>query len=92
MSNKFEGEGINLYCRTCPYIHRIDPEHDNVFTKTNVKDRKKVEDVFDNQWAGANTTKATCQKCGHQEAAFIEFQIRSADEPMTQFYKVSRAL
>jgi len=30
---------------------------------------------------------ATCPYCGHGEAAFKEFQTRSADEPATLFYR-----
>jgi len=30
---------------------------------------------------------ATCPYCGHGEAAFREFQTRSADEPATLFYR-----
>ena len=28
-----------------------------------------------------------CEKCGHHEAFFMQIQIRSADEPMTTFYR-----
>ena len=31
------------------------------------------------------------EKCENREAYFRQVQIRSADEPMTTFYKVSRA-
>lgn len=31
---------------------------------------------------------ANCPKCGHNEAYFMQLQIRSADEPMTTFFKV----
>ena len=30
---------------------------------------------------------ATCSKCGHDRAYYQQLQIRSADEPMTTFYK-----
>jgi len=29
----------------------------------------------------------TCEKCGNKEAYFMQIQIRSADEPMTTFYR-----
>lgn len=32
---------------------------------------------------------ALCPACGHRRAYFMQLQIRSADEPMTTFYKVS---
>ena len=30
---------------------------------------------------------ATCPKCSNQRAYFMQIQIRSADEPMSTFYK-----
>ncbi len=36
------------------------------------------------------TVPVTCPKCGHDKAQFIEMQIRSADEPMTQFFKCAK--
>ena len=32
-------------------------------------------------------TAVVCEKCGHHEAFFMQIQIRSADEPMTTFYR-----
>ena len=32
-------------------------------------------------------TEATCPKCDHGLAYFMQIQIRSADEPMSTFYK-----
>lgn len=34
--------------------------------------------------------KKNCDKCGHETAAFYEMQTRSADEPMTTFYRCLR--
>lgn len=55
--------------------------------------RKEREDVFggEKQWDDADKTKIQCPKdgCDGDEAAFYQVQIRSADEPMTGFYKVS---
>ena len=44
------------------------------------------------QWDNADKIKTQCPKngCDGEEAAFFQMQIRSADEPMTMFYKVSR--
>lgn len=35
----------------------------------------------------AITVTAVCPTCGHKEAYFRQMQLRSADEPMTSFYK-----
>ena len=42
-------------------------------------------------WDNAQKQKTQCPKedCGGMEAAYFQVQIRSADEPMTSFYKVS---
>lgn len=33
------------------------------------------------------TLIVTCPKCGHTEAFYMQIQTRSADEPMTIYYK-----
>jgi len=40
-------------------------------------------------WSGAATTGVACPRvgCDSSRAAFIEVQIRSADEPATLFYR-----
>jgi len=80
-----EGGGLKLYCQTCPYEHAI--------TET-IRDpvkisRKQVDDVLggDDAWKNVDKTSATCPKCDHGQAYFMQIQIRSADEPMSTFYK-----
>ena len=43
------------------------------------------------QWDNAQRASMQCPKegCDGDEAAYYQVQIRSADEPMTSFYKVS---
>jgi len=36
------------------------------------------------------TTEVVCPKCGHREAYYWSVQTRSADEPMTQFFRCRR--
>ena len=54
--------------------------------------KKEIEDVFGGPgaWDNAQKGQAQCPKdgCDGEEAAFFQVQIRSADEPMTTFYKV----
>lgn len=38
-------------------------------------------------WENVDATEATCPKCEHKRAYFMQIQTRSADEPMTTFYK-----
>lgn len=54
--------------------------------------RKEREDVYGGPGAWDNAQKADVQcadsACNGTEAAYYQVQIRSADEPMTSFYKV----
>ena len=40
-----------------------------------------------NSLAPVKSTAAVCPQCGHKEAFYRQMQLRSADEPMTTFYK-----
>lgn len=55
-------------------------------------ERKEREDVFGGpgEWDNADKTSVQCPKegCNGNQAAYFQVQIRSADEPMTSFYKV----
>ncbi|KAG0045926.1 DNA-directed RNA polymerase III subunit RPC10 [Gryganskiella cystojenkinii] len=74
-----------LYCQTCPYVYPI--------AKTIVQrkrlDRKQVDDVLggDEAWQNVDQTEALCPKCEFDRAYYMQIQTRSADEPMTTFYK-----
>jgi DNA-directed RNA polymerase III subunit RPC11 len=51
--------------------------------------RKAVDDVLGGEeaWQNVDQTEAVCAKCNHTRAYFTQHQLRSADEPMTIFYK-----
>lgn len=52
---------------------------------------KEVDEVIgDEMWATAQTIDISCQKCSNTKAYFKEFQTRSADEPMTQFFRCTK--
>ncbi|KAK4877425.1 hypothetical protein RN001_009931 [Aquatica leii] len=38
-------------------------------------------------WKNVDSTEETCPKCSHPKAYFMQLQTRSADEPMTTFYR-----
>lgn len=81
--------GLNrLECRTCPYEYAIT---EPLYSRR-VFHRKEREDVFGGPgaWDNAQKGKAQCpaEGCDGEEAAFFQVQIRSADEPMTSFFKV----
>lgn len=53
-------------------------------------ERKKVDDVLGGEkaWENVDQADARCPACDNPRAYFMQIQIRSADEPMTIFYKV----
>mmetsp|Transcript_9294 Transcript_9294/g.11140 ORF Transcript_9294/g.11140 Transcript_9294/m.11140 type:complete len:110 (-) Transcript_9294:962-1291(-) len=74
-------------CPVCPYISKID-----VVTPVTVRttlNSKKVDDVLGGEeaWKNVPETDAVCPNCNHKRAYYMQFQTRSADEPMTVFYK-----
>ena len=77
-----------LECRTCPYEFAIS---EPLYSRREFT-RKEKEDVFGGPGAWDNAQKHTVQcpaeDCDGNEAAYFQVQIRSADEPMTTFYKV----
>jgi DNA-directed RNA polymerase III subunit RPC11 len=49
--------------------------------------QKTVEDIIGADDEGQDKTSERCPACGHGEAYFKQLQIRSADEPMSVFYR-----
>jgi DNA-directed RNA polymerase III subunit RPC11 len=72
-------------CSTCPFS--CDIRHN--FTNTTKLDRKEVDDILGGAaaWENVDKTAAVCPSCSYHEAYFMQMQIRSADEPMSVFYK-----
>ncbi|KAK0466796.1 uncharacterized protein EV420DRAFT_1505419 [Desarmillaria tabescens] len=80
-------KGYNKWaCNTCPYEFPITKQ---MTSRTRLK-RKEIDDVLggDQAWEHADATQgASCGKCNNDKAYFYQLQIRSADEPMTTFYR-----
>ena len=79
-----------LECRTCPYEFLLTRKY---FERKPMK-RKEVDDVMGGEgaWDNVDQTDAQCPNDACEDgmrAYFYMVQIRSADEPMTTFYKVS---
>ena len=59
-----------------------------------VLERKKVDDVLggDKAWENVDKTEIRCTNpaCDSTEAFYLQIQIRSADEPMTTFYRCAK--
>ncbi|KAI9582480.1 DNA-directed RNA polymerase III subunit RPC10 [Glossina fuscipes] len=86
-------QGVSNYrfsCNTCPYIFNI-----NKKTSTKTFPRlKEVDHVMGGAaaWENVDSTDADCPACSHKKAYFMQMQTRSADEPMTTFYKCANQL
>ena len=54
----------------------------------------QVDDVLGGAaaWENVDATDTVCPKCDHRRAYFMQIQTRSADEPMTTFYKCCAAI
>ncbi|KAI0981700.1 hypothetical protein GJ496_007946 [Pomphorhynchus laevis] len=78
-------EAFRFACNTCPYIHNISRR----IIIRKFTELKKVGDVLggSDAWDNVQKTDAPCPSCNHNQAYFMQIQIRSADEPMTTFYK-----
>jgi DNA-directed RNA polymerase III subunit RPC11 len=52
-------------------------------------EHKAVDEVLGGPeaWKNADQSDANCPKCTNRRAYYQQLQIRSADEPMTTFYK-----
>lgn len=85
-------DGCNkFYCSTCPYEFKINGFQ--IFERNDLE-RKEVDDVLGGEgfWDNVDQTGAQCtvDTCGGDKAYFYQLQIRSADEPMTTFYKCTK--
>ncbi|KAI9856215.1 MAG: RNA polymerase III C11 subunit [Vezdaea acicularis] len=78
-----------LECRTCPYQFIIDKR----YYERRYFPRKEDDDVLGGEGSWDNVDKqddvpCPSESCSNREAYFYQVQIRSADEPMTTFYRV----
>ncbi|KAK7205237.1 hypothetical protein BZA70DRAFT_279377 [Myxozyma melibiosi] len=75
-------------CKSCPYEFPIH-EKMEIYERRAMK-RKQLDDILGGAgaWDNADQTAAQCPKdCGNDRAYYFQLQIRSADEPMTTFYR-----
>ncbi|BAF09622.1 uncharacterized protein [Oryza sativa Japonica Group] len=82
------GNRLRFYCPTCPYVC---PVKNKIVKKARLV-KKEVEPIFSDSDAMKNAPKTTttCPRCQNGEAYYRQMQIRSADEPMSTFYKCCR--
>ncbi|CAG2108907.1 unnamed protein product [Medioppia subpectinata] len=74
-----------MSCPTCPYVHRVSQSIVNrKYPKLKVVDEVLSDSAV---WQTVDSTDEKCPKCDHKRAYFMQLQTRSADEPMTTFYR-----
>src|SRR5438067_2337643 len=76
---------MRYVCPTCTYVYKVKRE---IRSKKYPK-LKQVDDILSeaDAWKNASATDEKCPKCEHDRAYFMQLQTRSADEPMTTFYR-----
>lgn len=74
-----------FFCKTCSYQYALT----GTISRGSTLRKKQVEPILGSKesLAGADTTEKICPRCGHNKAYWVQVQIRSADEPMTEFYR-----
>lgn len=88
-----DSPGNSFYCSTCPYTcSMVGQPPWTVQTITSSSQIKQVDDILGGAaaWANVDRTMTVCPSCNHNEAYFLQMQIRSADEPMSIFYKCTK--
>ena len=82
------GDGMTFWCRTCAFVF---PIRDQRLTISEPLSKIRGDDVLggSDAWKDVAKTDARCpsQTCNSRTAFFRQMQIRSADEPMTTFYR-----
>jgi DNA-directed RNA polymerase subunit M len=77
-----------LKCRSCGHIKRVKGEM-TVSQSIEKTPRDKIIVVEDDS-IPMPVTKATCPKCGHNEAYYWTVQTRRGDEGATEFYRCTK--
>jgi len=71
-------------CSICSYVFKISLAKRRIALQG--KSRADVIDA-ESSWNGVDATDERCPKCSYPRAYFKQMQIRSGDEPMSQFYR-----
>uniref|UniRef100_A0A914C6P6 DNA-directed RNA polymerase subunit n=1 Tax=Acrobeloides nanus TaxID=290746 RepID=A0A914C6P6_9BILA len=76
---------LEFKCQGCGYTLPISkPVTSRVYPRL-----KDLDEVLGgpSAWENAQVTEERCPRCSHNKAYFMQLQTRSADEPMTIFYR-----
>ncbi|XP_050517431.1 DNA-directed RNA polymerase III subunit RPC10 [Diabrotica virgifera virgifera] len=76
---------LQFTCNICPVFFPLT----KFMSVRNFYKLKEIDDVLGGEeaWKNVDSTEETCPKCSHKRAYFMQLQTRSADEPMTTFYR-----
>ncbi|KAJ1520287.1 hypothetical protein ONE63_004488 [Megalurothrips usitatus] len=76
---------MKFHCNTCPFKYDVN----RLISRKSYPKLKELDDVLGGAaaWDNVDSTEERCPKCSHSRAYFMQIQTRSADEPMTTFYK-----
>nr|CAH7726379.1 unnamed protein product [Callosobruchus chinensis] len=79
------GGKLQFICNVCPVFFPVK----KLITYRNYYRLKEIDDVLGGEeaWKNVDSTEARCPLCSHDKAYFMQLQTRSADEPMTTFYR-----
>ena len=85
------GDVLRFFCRTCPYAFPLRDQRLTITRTFGERRGRAVDDVLGGEeaWKDVEKTDARCpaENCNSRMAFFRQMQIRSADEPMTTFYR-----
>ena len=78
-------KGHEFGCKTCTYAFVVKKR----IISRKYPVMKEMDEVLSDAeaWKNAEETDEKCPKCEHMRAYFMQLQTRSADEPMTTFYR-----
>lgn len=90
LDNDSSHGGYRFRCPACNYVSKIGEAQTLVFRTE--YENKKVDDILggESAWKNVPETEASCPHCKHNRAYYMQLQTRSADEPMTIFYKCTK--
>ncbi|KAK0416359.1 hypothetical protein QR680_012437 [Steinernema hermaphroditum] len=83
-------EDVNRFlCPTCPFVMPIT----RTISSKHCPKLKDLDDVLGgpSAWENAQITDERCPRCSCDRAYFMQLQTRSADEPMTTFYRCANS-
>ncbi|XP_025414888.1 DNA-directed RNA polymerase III subunit RPC10 [Sipha flava] len=83
--DEYMGE-VRHKCQVCPYFS---PIKNVTLASRSFYKLKEIDSVLGGKaaWENVDSIDVVCNSCNHGRAYFLQVQTRSADEPMTVFYK-----